>query len=164
MNVVLTTPPAAEPVALSQAKLHLRVDEDEDDALIEALILVAREQVEFLTGQRLITQTWAVTAEAAGEVSLYGLTPIQNVTSEDTSFSVNGELPPTLTVDSAGTLILTCGFGDPSAVPASLRQWMLLRIGALYEQRESLVLGAGLIQAPHSFADALLDPYTTPRT
>ncbi len=55
MRATLTVPPAGEPLTLAEAKLHLRVDLSDDDALITALISAAREQAEFLTGQRLIT-------------------------------------------------------------------------------------------------------------
>jgi hypothetical protein len=163
MKPLLITPAAQEPVTLSQAKLHLRVDQDHEDALIEALIAVAREQAEFLTGQRFVTQTWAIEFEAAASLSLYGLTPVQSITSDGAAFAVNGDLPPEVSVQGPATLTIICGFGAAGAVPASIYQWMLLRLAALYEQRESLVMGSGVTQAPHSFADALLDPYSMPR-
>ena len=37
------TPPAVEPVTLSEAKAHLRVDSTDDDAYIATLITAARE-------------------------------------------------------------------------------------------------------------------------
>lgn len=66
-------------------------------------------------------------------------------------------------MDAPGVLTLVCGFGQAQDVPASIRQWMLLRIGALYEQRESLVSGNTMSTSPYGFADALLDAYTIPR-
>src|SRR5512139_2523227 len=58
MRAVLVTSPTKEPVTLSQAKAHLRVDASDDDALIESLITVAREHVENITRRALFTQKW----------------------------------------------------------------------------------------------------------
>jgi len=52
------TPPASEPVTLTEAKTHLRQDVSAEDALIETLIQVAREHAESVTGRAFITQTW----------------------------------------------------------------------------------------------------------
>lgn len=49
--------PAVEPVTLAETKLHLRVDTDAEDALIEGLIRTAREYAEAFLGRALITQT-----------------------------------------------------------------------------------------------------------
>lgn len=51
------------------------------------------------------------------------------------------------------------GYGGAAAVPAGIRQWMLLRIGALYENREEIVVGRGITANPLSIAESLLDPY-----
>ena len=43
---------------MSEAKLHLRVDGNEDDTLIQGLIQTARADVETISLHKLITQTW----------------------------------------------------------------------------------------------------------
>lgn len=58
MPLQLLTPPAQEPVSLAEAKLHLRVDFSDDDALIGALITAARQAAETITGRQLITARW----------------------------------------------------------------------------------------------------------
>lgn len=58
MPLQLVTPPIDEPVTLAEAKLHLRVDFDEDDALILALISAARQAAETITGRQFITARW----------------------------------------------------------------------------------------------------------
>lgn len=58
MSLTLVTGPATEPLTLSDAKLHLRVDAPDEDALIDILIRAARETVESYTHRALITQTW----------------------------------------------------------------------------------------------------------
>jgi hypothetical protein len=95
MRASLAVPPVGEPLMLAEAKLHLRVDLNDDDALITALISAARGQVEFLTGQRLMTQTWELEL-AAGECAvLEGLLPIQSLAS-DAPYTLDGHWPPTL--------------------------------------------------------------------
>lgn len=60
MKTSIVTAPAAEPVSLADAKLHLRIETayTADDAYITALITLAREYVELVTNRKLITQTW----------------------------------------------------------------------------------------------------------
>lgn len=58
MALKLITPPVAEPLDLATAKLHLRVDQDDENTLITNLITTAREQVEHHTRRALVTQTW----------------------------------------------------------------------------------------------------------
>lgn len=58
MALMLTTPPATEPVSVEAAKAWLRVSHSDDDALIADLIRSAREHVETRTGGVLITQSW----------------------------------------------------------------------------------------------------------
>ena len=52
------TPPASEPVSLTLAKQHLRVDGTADDTYITALIIAARVYAEHHCRRAFITQTW----------------------------------------------------------------------------------------------------------
>ena len=54
-SFAVVTPPAAEPVDLTTAKLHLRVTDAAQDALITIFIQSARGYVEQVTGRALIT-------------------------------------------------------------------------------------------------------------
>lgn len=54
----LKTPPAVEPVTLSDAKAHAKVEVDDDDALIATYIQAAREMVEVRSSRALIDQVW----------------------------------------------------------------------------------------------------------
>src|SRR5262245_41220288 len=58
MALKLITPPAVEPLTLVQAKAHLRVVDSDDDTLISALIIAARQNAENWMGRALIDQTW----------------------------------------------------------------------------------------------------------
>jgi uncharacterized phiE125 gp8 family phage protein len=58
-DVKLVTGPTVEPILLDEAKLHLRVDATfDEDYLIDALISVAREYLEVVTGRVLVSQTF----------------------------------------------------------------------------------------------------------
>ena len=58
MTVALITPPASEPLGLSEIKAHLRIDHDHEDVLLTELLKTARQHTEFASGQKLITQVW----------------------------------------------------------------------------------------------------------
>ncbi len=61
MALKVITPPAIEPVTLTEAKLHSRVDGTTEDALITALIVSGRELAEKFQNRAYITQTLEVT-------------------------------------------------------------------------------------------------------
>jgi uncharacterized phiE125 gp8 family phage protein len=58
MALSLVTGPSVEPVTLAEAKVHLRQDVADEDALITTLITAARQWTETFTHRALITQTW----------------------------------------------------------------------------------------------------------
>lgn len=47
------------------------------------------------------------------------------------------------------------GYADADAVPQEIKNWMLLRIGMLYENREEFVVGSSIAEIP--FVDRMLD-------
>ena len=62
-----TTAPAAEPITLSEAKSHLRVDTSTDDTLITGYITTSREWVEDYIDRALITQRLVMTLDTFPE-------------------------------------------------------------------------------------------------
>ena len=60
----ITVPPAAEPVSLVEAKLWVKQDAPDDDALISGLITSAREMCETYTNKAFVTQTWKMQMDA----------------------------------------------------------------------------------------------------
>ncbi len=58
MALKIATQPAAEPLDIDDVKLHLRVDGDDDDTLIAALITAAREHCQSFQNRAYINQTW----------------------------------------------------------------------------------------------------------
>lgn len=58
-----TVDPTIDPVTLAEAKLHLRVDGNDEDSLIEGIITAAVDFFEKRTGRALINQTWSYTID-----------------------------------------------------------------------------------------------------
>jgi uncharacterized phiE125 gp8 family phage protein len=82
---VIVTEPSEEPVTLAEAKLHCRVDHDEDDTHISALITAARQTAERELGRTLVTTTYRVYfhefPHGHNEIELPYAAPLQSVTS-----------------------------------------------------------------------------------
>ena len=160
MPLELVTPPATEPVTLTEAKLHLKLDTGDDDTLVTTLITAARARAEWHTGRALITQSWTLWLDAWPDVITVPLPPLQSVTSvtaytrDDTAHTID---PATLIVDHAANRVarkqscappsdlrrinavaiaFTAGYGAAATdVPAPLREAILELIAFLYENR-----------------------------
>ena len=186
MSLSLITPPTVEPVSLAEAKLHLRVDFDDDDALIESLISAARVAAETLTGRQICTARWMRTLDGFPCSSLLlHRCPVQSVveisyqdqlgqwqtvdpsiyvsdlTSEPARITprFGNTWPITLSQIGVVRVVFDAGYGTPSDVPEGLKSWIKLRIGSLYAHREEMsILSKGRID-PLPFVDGLLDPY-----
>jgi uncharacterized phiE125 gp8 family phage protein len=77
------TPPAREPLYLDEVKDHLRIEHDDDDALLLAQITTAREQIDGVTsplGIALVTQTWDMKIDHFKNCIDIPLPPLQSVT------------------------------------------------------------------------------------
>ena len=157
----LLTPPVSEPVTLEQARNFVRVDSDDDDALLRGLITAARQEAEAVTGRVLGDSAWAVAVPPLSgpfEVApgLYAFAPSGLSPQESPLRAV---FTPGLDFPQGETL-LTVRAGYPvDRFPEPIRQWMLVRIGTLYEQRESFAVGSNFNEFGRSFVDCLLDPY-----
>ena len=76
--LTIATGPTVEPISTEEAKNHLRVDIEDDNAVIKSLILAARESVEVITRRALITQTWDYYLdEFPGESRIFEIAPGQ---------------------------------------------------------------------------------------
>lgn len=89
MGLSLVTAPVVEPLSLSEAKLHCRVDIPDEDALFDNWIRSAREYVETFTRRALITQTWDWKLDAFPcgviELPLANVTTVTSITYVDTA-------------------------------------------------------------------------------
>jgi uncharacterized phiE125 gp8 family phage protein len=184
MALIRITAPATEPIDLATAKLHCRVDGTDEDTLITALIVAAREQAEHETGRALVTQTWEQVHDSFPEAFVLRKAPIQSVTSvkyldsagvEQTISALDYLLdkdsepgyvvpaygkawPASYGVPNAVRCRYVAGYGAAAAVPQAIKQWMLLAIGMMYSQRESGA-AAQMHTLPDRFWGGLLDPY-----
>ncbi len=165
----LLTPPVSEPVTLEQARNFVRVDSDDDDALLRGLITAARQ----VTGRVLGDSAWAVAVPPLSgpfEVPLVPCTALTAVEAEGMAvapglyaFAPSGLSPQESPLRAVftpgldfpqGETLLTVRAGYPvDRFPEPIRQWMLVRIGTLYEQRSNFN------EFGRSFVDCLLDPY-----
>ena len=185
MTYKLITPPSEEPLALAEAKSHLRVENTDDDALITALIVAAREQAESITARALCTQTWELVLDAFPEACVLRHSPVQSVTSVDyldtdgASQSLNlldtildkdntpGYLvpaygkawPATYCVPNAVRVRYVSGYGAAADVPQSIKTWMLMAIATFDAQRASFISGQSPSALPGRFWDSLLDKF-----
>jgi uncharacterized phiE125 gp8 family phage protein len=66
--------------------------------------------------------------------------------------------PSTRKQNNAITIRFVDGYGAAAAVPQCIKNWMLVRIKTLWDNREQIVVGpTGMVQIPPSFIDSLLD-------
>jgi uncharacterized phiE125 gp8 family phage protein len=188
VGLSIVTPPATEPVSLTEAKLHLRVDHTTEDALITALIKAARGYAETATARQLITATWQLTLDdfPSGQIVLPRPTMlgVTEVTYADTAGDeqtlaadqyivvtdgVFGRIvrpegvnwPQVKRMPNAVAVQYTAGYGSASAVPEEIKCAIKLMVGHLYENREATVVGVSVANLPLAIAD-LLAGYMVP--
>ena len=190
MNLILIEGPELEPVSLEEAKLHLRVDGTEEDALISALISTAREFCESFTGRSLALQTFEYISETSfsinGTIKLpmpplvelvffkYLNTYGEEITlTEDSGFYVVKDVEPAVLCPMPATgwpkdvalrldAVRIRFKAGYSEVPKSIKQAMLLLIGHFYENRQVTGQGNNENELPFSVL-TLLRPFWVPR-
>lgn len=167
-SLAIVTPPAAEPVSLSDAKAHCRVDHSADDALISAMIVAAREHCEAFTGRAFITQTWDLRVGGLGYALRIPKAPLSSVssvkyldangveqTADPSLYVVDAKPAPGLVTLASGkswptlrdvpypvTLRFVAGYGASAAnVPQAIRSAILLMVADLYDNRGSVIVG-----------------------
>ncbi len=163
MPLILTSPPATEPVSLAEAKLHLRVTHADDDTYISTLIIAARRQIEARTGLRLITQGWSLFRDcwpmqadlslelphvsAINDILVYGDDDtaatydaahyyLDAVSKPSRAVLRQDRLPPMPGRKVNGIEVkFTVGFGAAIAVPQELKQAILILLAHWFDHR-----------------------------
>ena len=184
MPYKIITAPSEEPVSLADAQHHCRVDGSDDDTLLNMLIAAAREQAEHETGRALCTQTRELVLDGFPEAFVLRGSPIMSLvhlkfideagveqTLDPQDMQLDNDSEPGYLVPAYGKawpacraipnsvrVRYTCGYGAASAVPKSIKHWILLAVGAWYAQRETFIAGQ-VSELPDRFWHRLLDPY-----
>lgn len=178
MTLFRTVEPAVEPVTLTEAKLHLRIDHSSEDDLIKALIRAARDEVERQTSLALIEQDWRLAidhAPANGTIFLRR-GPIRELISI-TMYGADGEAaivdPETYQLDDLSTparlflrerpprlramngieIDFRAGFGEAGTdVPDLLRRAILMLVAHWFEFRAGFGAEAQPVSMPGGFS------------
>jgi uncharacterized phiE125 gp8 family phage protein len=116
-SLTRATPPAVEPVSVSEAKAHLRVDISDDDSYIQNLVSSAREWCEQYLDRTLINTQWTMRLDSFPyEIEL----PRPPIATSGTTTAV--ALTYTLGDDSTATLSTTAYRVDRHSTPGVVRQ------------------------------------------
>lgn len=184
MTAILLEAPAAEPISLADAKAFLRVEHDDDDAVIASLIAAARAHIETRTRHCLLEQTWRVFAarwpgdgrfrlrlgparevgaarlrERDGGERPLDLQAFVVLTAENPGVVafVPGTLAMPESQDSGIELDVRLGYGAAEDVPEPLRHAVRILVAHWYEIRLLQAVGA-TSRVPEGL-DALITPY-----
>lgn len=187
MALKLLTPPTASVLTLAEAKVHLREDlvDAGNDALITAIVSAATQDAEHLMGRAILPQTWQLTLDAfpsvidlprptvtdvasvkyvdatAGTLTTLNPSQYQTCLASDIAASIvpayGCSWPAVRSQPESVQVTFTAGWATPADVPELVKAWIKLRIGTLYETRQSWTHGQREAIQPNPFIDFLLD-------
>lgn len=176
MGLKVITQPTVEPVTLAEAKLHLRVETDDEDGLIASCISAARGQCEHILERAVARQTVTLSIDefpADGiRLPMSPVVQIDSVEYVDTDGTTQTMAPADYYLDDAqspnwllpadrwpsarteaNAVRVTYQVGFETC-PAEIRSWILLKVGSLYQHREA---DSDKPAQPSPFVDGLLD-------
>ncbi len=162
-GLVQSAAPAANPVTQSEAKLHVRVDHDDDNDLIDGIITAATHYCEVYTARQFVTATYVMTMDAFPAVfympkpSLITVTSITYLDGSGDSQTLDTDVytvdvarvkgrivrafakvwPVTQRAINAVTVTFTAGYGAAAAVPNAAKSPILMYCSDLYEHRSA---------------------------
>jgi len=132
MNLTLVMAPTVEPLSIDEVKTHLRVEYDDENAYLHALINVAREFIDGkdgILGRAINTQTWKLSLTDFKSDIEIPLPPLQSISS--IKYWNNASTPVLTTVATTVYEVITgtfrgkvCLLGDqswPSDIDANRR-------------------------------------------
>lgn len=186
MPAHLLTPPAAEPLSLTEAKAFLRVEHSDDDTLIAALIAAARGHVEAFARCALIAQTWRLVLDRwpqsgrirprIGPLRALAAARLRDAADVATDIATNGfvvdhaageiaappwTLPPPRRATAGIELDIEVGFGAAADIPPMLVQALRMLVAHWYENRGLIAIGQSVAMMPAS-VNAMIAAHRVP--
>lgn len=185
-RLACVTAPTAQPVTLAEAKLHLRVDFDDDDDLISSLIVAATQRFDGRDGVGfwLMPQVWRLSLDAfpPWQIDLPGL-PVRSIVSityvdgDGTTQTLAAEnyrfdaerypvrvtpayglaWPLARAIDGAVKVTFNAGHADAASIPDRIKAGIKLTLGHWYRNRESVAAGK-MAELPEAVA-AIVSAY-----
>lgn len=182
MSYTLIAAASEQPVTRAMAEAQCRLNAGDADALLDALIVAARQLAEQKTGRSFSPQTWELVMDAfPDEIALHN-GPVMAVTSvkyldasgvEQTlasdayrvdAASLPGRIMPSASWPATGALPNAVRVRYQAGLPVddptlgALRLWMLLAVATWFKHAEAVSDGQ-LASLPRTYVDGLLDEY-----
>ena len=110
--LTLVTAATEDPITLDEVKEHLRIETNDFDAELTALIAEGTKYVEDFTGRKLVTQTWTYKIDEFSELINLPYPPLQSVS----SISYQDDDNATQTLSSATYTV------DTNSAPARIKE------------------------------------------
>jgi uncharacterized phiE125 gp8 family phage protein len=155
-SLTTITGPSAEPVTLAQAKVQLRIDHDDENALIESWIRSARELAEAHTGKRFVTQQVRMTLKAfpchPDDVIRLPVGPVTAIT----GFTYTDEAGATQALAENSGYQAWLDHNPPLLAPPAYESWPTTKGGALKAVTVEFTAGTAVADVPGSVATAIL--------
>lgn len=160
--------PTSEPITLAEMKLFISLTKVGDDALVESYITTARQKAESIINRQLMPCTYELYFDVMpSEITLHrppfvNLVSFQafdgDVWNDVTDYELDDKSTPALlyakstpTISSnknSVKVVYKAGYEDASKVPESIKSWIRIEVGYMYDQ-----------EAKRINVDALLNSY-----
>lgn len=184
MPLSLHTAPTDAPITVAEARGVHHVDGTADDFLIGLAIAQAVEDAEHIMKRAVMPQKWQLTLpcfeavltlqrpkvtqvdslqyiDSTGQLATLAPEAYQLAAASDYTATVTPAYgtswPVTRQHPEAVRVVFSCGYTNAGAVPASIKAWILLRVGALIENRSAWTQGKAIEFNPN--LDHLLDRF-----